>query len=280
MAGSMAAAKTAAGCAILLTDTAAPFAMKAKVKTTGHAEIDRQHAILEAQTARLKSICPHNDRHSCSLCIPGEYRRCSHALITIAEGVLSLLAGHANYEEKLMGLLPRVAQCREHIRKHKTAHAEFAGSLQALLAEMNRDEPLAASRRMHQLVTQWLGEHASQFDQPLLAELADRVPTEPEFDGELVAILDHYVFHGRPTGLPSHQHDHDTWQHVETRLARLTPRQREVCALVAQGLANKVIAGKLGTTVNTIKTHRSEIYRKLQIRSLLDLVLLMDIIKK
>lgn len=254
--------------------------MKAKVKTTGHAEIDRQHAILEAQAARLKSICPHNDRQSCTLCAPGEHRHCTQSLTTIAEGVLSLLAGHANYEEKLMGLLPRVAQCRQHIRRHKAAHAEFTGDLRALLAAMGRDEPLAASRRMYQMVTQWLGEHASQFDEPLLAELANRTPTEPEFDGELVAILDHYVFHGRPTGLPSHQHDNDTSQHVEARLARLTPRQREVCALVAKGLANKVIAGKLGTTVNTIKTHRSEIYRKLQIRSLLDLVLLMDIVKK
>lgn len=193
--------------------------------------------------------------------------------------MLSLLAGHANYEEKLMRLLPRVTRCREHVRKHKAAHREFAEHLRALIDRTDERNPQTMSKQMHRLVTQWLGEHASQFDEPLLAELGDNVPTEIEFDGELVAILDQYVFHGRPTGLPSHLHDNDTRQQVEARLARLTPRQREVCALVVQGLANKVIASTLGTTVNTIKTHRAEIYRRLEVRSLLDLVLLMEIVR-
>ena len=193
--------------------------------------------------------------------------------------MLSLLAGHANYEEKLMRLLPRIAKCREHVRKHKVAHADFATHLRTLIDQTDERDPQTMGKRMHHLVTEWLGEHASQFDQPLLAELGNSIPTETEFDGELVAILDQYVFHGRPTGLPSHLHDNDTRQQVEARLARLTPRQRDVCALVAQGLANKVIAGRLGTTVNTIKTHRAEIYRRLEVRSLLDLVLLMEIVK-
>lgn len=254
--------------------------MKAKIKTTGHAEIDRQHAILHQVADRFQSICPtHGKASSCEPCLPEERHRCVQTLTALVNGTISLLAGHANYEEKLMGLLPAVPGCREHIRKHKAAHAEFALNLQTLLTQVEDEDPKAMSRKLHHAISEWLGEHASRFDEPLLDELGDRIPDEPEFDRELVDILDHYVFHGRPTGLPSHLHDNDTRQQVEVRLKRLTPRQREVCTLVAKGLANKVIAKKLGTTINTIKTHRAEIYRKLEVRSLLDLVLLMEIVK-
>lgn len=253
--------------------------MKAKIKTTGHAEIDRQHAILHQFADRFQSFCSGNKASSCESCLPEERQHCVQTLAAHLNGILSLLAGHANYEEKLMGLLPSVQSCREDVRKHKAAHAEFAQKLQTLLAQLDDAEPGATSRTLHHAITEWLGEHASRFDEPLLDELGDRIPSEPEFDSELVNILDHYVFHGRPTGLPSHLHDNDTRQQVEARLARLTPRQREVCILVAKGLANKVIAKKLGTTINTIKTHRAEIYRKLEVRSLLDLVLLIEIVK-
>lgn len=253
--------------------------MKLKVKSTGHAEIDRQHAILHELAARFKDICPGGSGRLCTLCVAGERRRCAQSLTILADTMLSLLAGHANYEEKLMGLLPALPNCREHVRKHTEAHAEFVRHLQTLADRIDEEDPQATSDRMHHVVTQWLGEHVSQFDEPLLAELGDKIPVEPEFDEELVAILDQYVFHGRPTGLPSHLHDNDTRQQVEARLARLTPRQREVCALVAKGMANKMIADQLGTTVNTVKTHRAEIYRKLEVRSLLDLVLVMEIVK-
>lgn len=53
-----------------------------------------------------------------------------------------------------------------------------------------------------------------------------------------------------------------------------------MCTLVAKGLANKTIADQLGTTINTVKTHRAEIYRKLDVRSLLDLVLVMEIVRR
>jgi DNA-binding NarL/FixJ family response regulator len=43
----------------------------------------------------------------------------------------------------------------------------------------------------------------------------------------------------------------------------LTPREREVLALLAQGLANKVIASRLGITEHTVKTHVAAVYEKL-----------------
>ncbi|HUL74581.1 MAG TPA: response regulator [Vicinamibacterales bacterium] len=56
----------------------------------------------------------------------------------------------------------------------------------------------------------------------------------------------------------------------------LTPREREVMALVVTGLANKHVATTLGTTLKTIKTHRARVMRKMQADSLADLVRIAD----
>ncbi len=45
----------------------------------------------------------------------------------------------------------------------------------------------------------------------------------------------------------------------------LTPRQREILRMVAEGLNTKEIAFRLGLSVKTIETHRSEIMERLQI---------------
>jgi FixJ family two-component response regulator len=52
----------------------------------------------------------------------------------------------------------------------------------------------------------------------------------------------------------------------------LTPREREVLALVTAGLMNKQIAGKLGVSEITVKIHRGHAMKKMKARSLADLV--------
>jgi len=61
---------------------------------------------------------------------------------------------------------------------------------------------------------------------------------------------------------------------AQARLARLTPREREVMLHVVAGLANKQIAHRLGTTEQTVKVHRGRVMAKMQADSLPDLVLL------
>jgi DNA-binding NarL/FixJ family response regulator len=52
----------------------------------------------------------------------------------------------------------------------------------------------------------------------------------------------------------------------------LSPRQQDVLRAILAGEANKTIAYELGVSEKTIETHRARIMRKLQARSLVELV--------
>jgi FixJ family two-component response regulator len=60
--------------------------------------------------------------------------------------------------------------------------------------------------------------------------------------------------------------------HLQALLEKLTPREREVFALVSSGLMNKQIAAELGLAEITVKLHRGHIMRKMDAKSLADLV--------
>jgi FixJ family two-component response regulator len=59
---------------------------------------------------------------------------------------------------------------------------------------------------------------------------------------------------------------------IRRRHSTLTPREQEVMALVVSGMMNKQIAGKLGLSEITVKVHRASIMRKMDAKSLADLV--------
>jgi FixJ family two-component response regulator len=59
---------------------------------------------------------------------------------------------------------------------------------------------------------------------------------------------------------------------IRARFEALTPREREVCLLVARGLLNKQIAAELGTAEKTVKVHRGRVMDKLGVESLAELV--------
>ncbi len=59
---------------------------------------------------------------------------------------------------------------------------------------------------------------------------------------------------------------------LQTRFETLTPREREIFALVSSGLMNKQIAAELSLAEITVKIHRGHITRKMGARSLAELV--------
>jgi FixJ family two-component response regulator len=61
---------------------------------------------------------------------------------------------------------------------------------------------------------------------------------------------------------------------LRCRYEDLTPREREVMALVVSGLLNKQVAGELGISEKTVKVHRARVMEKMNVVSLALLVLI------
>lgn len=65
---------------------------------------------------------------------------------------------------------------------------------------------------------------------------------------------------------------HDGLMAIERSYGKLTPRERQVFALVASGLLNKQAASDLGIAEKTVKVHRARVMEKMGADSLADLV--------
>lgn len=74
------------------------------------------------------------------------------------------------------------------------------------------------------------------------------------------------------------EHSHAALQHeaeikvIRDCYASLTPREREVMALVVSGLLNKQVGSELGISEITVKAHRGQVMQKMEADSLPDLV--------
>jgi FixJ family two-component response regulator len=63
---------------------------------------------------------------------------------------------------------------------------------------------------------------------------------------------------------------------LRARYDELTERERQVMSHVVAGWVNKRIAGELGLSVVTVKVHRGQVMRKMQARSVAELVRMAD----
>jgi FixJ family two-component response regulator len=63
---------------------------------------------------------------------------------------------------------------------------------------------------------------------------------------------------------------------LQTLYETLTPREREIMALVTSGLMNKQVAAELGLADITVKIHRGHVMKKMGAKSLADLITMAD----
>lgn len=59
---------------------------------------------------------------------------------------------------------------------------------------------------------------------------------------------------------------------LRSRFEMLTPREQQIMGLVVEGMRNKIAAARLGLSEITVKVHRAQVMRKMDARSLVDLV--------
>jgi FixJ family two-component response regulator len=94
---------------------------------------------------------------------------------------------------------------------------------------------------------------------------------KPFDDEELLSAIDTALALDRSTRL-----ERSEQAELRRRYERLTPREREIFPFVVAGFANKQTAAELGTSEITIGVHRSQLMRKMDARSLADLIRMAD----
>jgi FixJ family two-component response regulator len=100
---------------------------------------------------------------------------------------------------------------------------------------------------------------------------ADDFLTKPVSSDVLLQAIERAIEHHEVTrGLKS------KLDVVRSRIATLTPRERQVFELVIRGNTNKQVARELGGTERTIKAHRQRVMAKMQVQSLVELVSLAE----
>lgn len=95
--------------------------------------------------------------------------------------------------------------------------------------------------------------------------------TKPVDGKQLLAAIERA--RQRDTEVRSSRQDREAF---DRRIGRLTPREREVLDYVVLGRLNKQIAATLGTVEKTIKVHRGRMMAKLEVRSVAELVRMIE----
>jgi len=91
--------------------------------------------------------------------------------------------------------------------------------------------------------------------------------TKPLAGDVLVSAIQHAIERSRTI-----LDDEDAMRKLRDCHASLSPRERQVMALVVSGLLNKQVGGELGISEITVKAHRGQVMRKMNAESLPGLV--------
>lgn len=91
-----------------------------------------------------------------------------------------------------------------------------------------------------------------------------------QFVGSIQTIIDGHVVMPRALAPGAAGAQSPEERAAALLVAQLTPREREVLALLAEGVNSKTICARLGVSSNTVRTHVQNILTKLQVHSRLE----------
>jgi FixJ family two-component response regulator len=91
--------------------------------------------------------------------------------------------------------------------------------------------------------------------------------TKPVDESDLIKVVRQALEHHQ-----SLKQDRAIEASVTSRLATMTPRESEVLAELITGAPNKIVADRLGIAVKTVKVHRAQVFLKMGVRSVAELV--------
>jgi DNA-binding CsgD family transcriptional regulator/hemerythrin len=255
------------------------------IHLTGHAEIDQQHELLDGTVAQLESFCTeaaHNPNPTCDGCDMLRQKHCRAALASISRELAAFLGGHFAYEEKMMELLPATPSCQLHVKAHKMSHEGVLRQLKKLSLRAETESPRGVGSLIWQIARDWLKDHSTMFDTRLV-RLGKSDQPKIDFDGELVTMLDQHVFPNRPTKSKASSSANAAFRgkklEVRGRFESLSTSQRRVFWQVVSGKPNREIASTLDVSINTIKTHRAAVFQKMEVKSVLELVKVADVLR-
>jgi len=142
------------------------------------------------------------------------------------------------------------------------AHAPGASALEVLsaLAARRMFIPVIVLAEEQHLSTAVAAMKAGAFD------VVEKTRVEDRLQGVILAALTEQL------GRRERRHVEDD---IRVRYARLTPREREVCHLVAAGCRSRVIADRLGLSEKTIEVYRSRVNQKMSTHSAVELAQLL-----
>ena len=194
-----------------------------------------------------------------------------HAVVR--RGVRALIESRAGWE-----VVAEAATGREALDAVKRLRPEIV-VMDLILPELNG---LEATRQIvrespHTEVLVLTMHHSEELARQLLKAGARGYVLKSDADQNLIAAIDALRQH-KPfltSGVTEFMLDgflRDASKPEEASKEVITPREREIIQLLAEGHSNKEAATRLGISVKTIEAHRANIMRKLRLRSVSDLV--------
>ena len=187
----------------------------------------------------------------------------------VRRGVKALLETHANWQ-----VCGEASTGREAVEQVKRLDPDIV-VLDLSMPELNG---LDATRRIMQDAprTQVLVltmHHSEELAHQVLRAGARGYVLKSDADRELIAAVDslqrHRSFRTPTLGGPPQGEPGTVTAGVD---ADLTPREREIVQLVAEGRSSKEVAAMLQISIKTVESHRTNVMRKLRIRSVSQLV--------